>query len=141
MAYLRVAGPTPTAEDAPFWAFCRQGVLKFQRCTRCASVRHPPGPRCPKCRSDESEWCDAGPARLFSYTMIHKPRPELEAPDPYIIAIVEFPECGSVRLISNVVDAPEREQLRIGAPLELVWEKAENGVPLPRFKMKPWFKR
>jgi uncharacterized OB-fold protein len=51
---------------------------------------------------------------------------------PYVIGIVEFPDLGGIRLISNIVDAPA-DELRLGLPLELIWGEAENGTALPWF--------
>lgn len=135
MAYLPLPGPVPDPDDAPFWEYCRQHELRFQRCTVCGRFRHPPAPCCPHCRSFESEWVRAPEVgELFSYTVVHHPVSEAIRPHlPYNIAIVAFPECGGVRLISNVVDAAP-DELRIGMKLQLIWEAAPDGQPLPRFK-------
>jgi hypothetical protein len=137
MAYLSFASPEPTIDDKPFWEYCAQRELRFQRCTSCKAYRHPPVPACPNCRSFGEEWVWAGEkGRIFSYTIVHHPVfPELADDVPYNIVIVEFPECGGVRLVSNVVDL-EPEQILIGREVRLVWEPADNGLLLPRFSGK-----
>jgi len=137
MAYLPLPGPVPELDDSPFWEFCAQRELRFQHCKSCGRFRHPPGPCCPYCQSFESDWVRAPEqGSLFSYTVVHHPVSEAIRPHlPYNIAIVAFPECDGVRLISNIVDLAPSE-LRIGMPLWLDWEVADNGQPLPRFRAR-----
>ena len=52
---------------------------------------------------------------------------------PYNIVIVDFPECGHARLVSNLVDAAP-DEIYIGMRITLVWETAGNGMFVPRFK-------
>lgn len=135
MGYLPAAGPVPNHDDLPFWESCRNRELRFQRCTGCGRFRHPPVPACQACQSMAFGWEPAGTAGvLFSYTVVHHPVSEaMKAHVPYNVAIVAFPNCGGVRLVSNVIDvAPDG--LRLGMPLELVWEAADNGWLLPRFR-------
>lgn len=137
MSYLPTTPPAPGIDDRPFWDFCSVRELRFQRCAACGRFRHPPSPCCPKCRSDASEWVPAGDSGiLYSYSVVHHGvTPALRARGPYNIAIVAFPQCGGVRLVSNVVDAAEGE-LRIGSTVHLVWDPAETGLPLPRFALR-----
>ena len=58
--------------------------------------------------------------------------PAMAAYIPYVPAVIELPDAGGVRLISNIVGAP-LEAIRIGAPVEAVWEDREDGVSLVRF--------
>ena len=135
MAYLPVEGPDPTVEDAPFWDACKRRELVFQACADCGRVRHPPVPACPHCRSMRIDWRPAGTrGRLFSYTIVHHPVTEaLKAHVPFNVAIVAFPDCQGVKLVSNVIDA-RPDEMRIAMPLDLVWQEAANGWPLPRFR-------
>ena len=74
--------------------------------------------------------------QVFSYTIVHHPVSDLVRERvPYNIVVVEFPGVEDVRLVSNVVDLPP-EDIRIGMPVRLIWEPAENGIPLPRFTAK-----
>lgn len=130
------AGPVePTVDDAPFWAACAQRRLVFQRCTDCRAFRHPPLPRCPQCQSAALDWVDApGRGRLFSFTVTRRAfRPDLSAAVPYVVALVHFPDCGDVRLVTNVVDV-DPSSLDIGMQLELHWAESADGLPLPIFR-------
>jgi uncharacterized OB-fold protein len=144
MSYLPDAmpGPEPTIDDKPFWDFCKAGELRFQRCTQCGRFRHPPGPTCPRCHSFTSEWVRApDEAELFSFTIVHySAMPQITPALPYNVAIVRFPSCDDVRIVSNVVEA-NRDKLRIGMPLSLVFETASNGMRLPRFRPKKLARR
>ena len=42
---------------------------------------------------------------------------------PYNIVIVDFPECGHARLVSNLIDATP-EEIHIGMEVSLLWEAA-----------------
>lgn len=139
MPYLPETLPAvqPTLDDQKFWAYCRERSLRFQTCARCGTFRHPPMPLCPKCHSDESAWTIAkGPMLIFTYTWVHHPaHPEVKASLPYNVALVEFPACGHVRLVSNVVDASQAD-LVIGREVFLHWELGNGGQFLPRFRLK-----
>lgn len=72
-------------------------------------------------------------AELFSFTVVHHAAHEaVRTTVPYNIAIVLYPSLDNLRIVSNVVDvAPD--DLRIGMKLRLVWEKAGNGMWVPRY--------
>ncbi len=139
MSYLphEVFGPQPNVDDRVFWDYCKQRELRFQRCSSCHRFRHPPGPVCSACRSFESEWVQAPDSGVvFSFTIVHHPaHPAVASAIPYNVVVVDFPELGHSRLISNVIDATP-EQIHIGMPVTLVWEDSSTGIPLPRFKRK-----
>jgi hypothetical protein len=139
MTYLPngVPGPQPTLDDKAFWDYCQQRELRFQRCTVCGRFRHPPAPVCAACRSLESEWVRAPETGVvFSFTIVHHPaHPAVATSTPYNIVIVDFPECGDARLVSNLIDVAPQE-VRIGMKVTLVWETADNGLIIPRFKKR-----
>lgn len=137
MTYLpnEIPGPQPTIDDQAFWDYCQQRELRFQRCTACGRFRHPPAPVCAACRSFDSEWVRAPETGVvFSFTIVHHPAHAAVASiTPYNIVIVDFPECGHARLVSNLVDVTP-EEVKIGMHIGLVWETAGNGLLIPRFK-------
>lgn len=137
MTYLpnEIPGPQPTIDDEAFWDYCQQRELRFQRCTSCERFRHPPAPVCASCRSFELEWVRAPETGVvFSFTIVHHPaHPAVASITPYNIVIVDFPECGHARLVSNLINATP-EEVWIGMNVTLVWETAGNGLLVPRFK-------
>lgn len=128
-------GPEPAIDDAAFWEWCAKGELRFQRCAGCGRFRLPPMPACSHCRSFEFEWVRAPETgEVFSFTVVHHAAHRAIGPAlPYNIAIVAFPECDGVRLVSNVMDAAPGE-LEIGMRVGLAWDTAGNGRTVPRFK-------
>jgi uncharacterized OB-fold protein len=138
VTYLPVAGPSPELDDKPFWDACRRHELRFQRCSACGRFRHPPSPVCARCYSTASEWVlSSGTGRVFSYTIVHHPVSKaLRERVPYNVVVVEFPECGGVRLISNIVNLQPWE-IRTGLSVSVTWETADNGISLPRFSGRP----
>jgi uncharacterized protein len=116
----------------PFWDAASRGELVLPRCGECGAFRWPPGPFCPRCRSQEVAWAPAGEARLYSYTLVRqKPSTGDEAVRRVAPALVEFPACDGVRIMAAIVDTPA-EAIRIGARLELRWAAA-GGAQVPQF--------
>jgi uncharacterized OB-fold protein len=125
----------PNTWTEPFWVAAGKHQLIVQRCLNCGIVRHPPGPFCPKCRTQESEWVDlSGRATLYSFTVIrHALVPQLRDYLPMVIAVVEPEEAPSARLVANLVDVAVGD-VSIGMSLEVVWEDAGDGVAVYRFR-------
>jgi len=134
MSYLPDDVPAPdiNADDAPFWDHVGQRRLTFQCCADCQYVQHPPTPFCPKCHSTRRNWIDAPEfGEVFTYTITHHPsHPSVKPSTPYNIVVVDYPELGHVRLISNMVDGNDIE---IGMKVRLVWDE-QGGRPMPRFE-------
>lgn len=135
--YLPDLGPI-TAPQLPehisFWEYCAKRELRFQCCGECERWRHPPAPVCPHCGSAAVTWKLAPTrAELFSYTVVHHAStPALRGHVPYNIAIVSFPDLVDIRIVSNVLDVAPQD-LRIGMPLQLVWQEQAPGRVLPLF--------
>ena len=113
----------------PFWQATALGELTLPRCASCETYRWPPGPFCPSCRSQQVEWVPAGPAILYSYTVVRQPAAggEMKVIAP---SLVEFPEAGGVRIVAAIVDTP-LTSLAIGAALTLRWNSSgEDNVPV-----------
>ncbi|MGW0582573.1 thiolase C-terminal domain-containing protein [Streptomyces sp. NPDC002920] len=124
--------PATTQETEFFWTSGRDGRLRFQSCTACDALIHPPGPVCRHCRSHATEIREvSGRATLIGFTVNHRfPFPGL--PTPFVLAQVAIEEDPRVRLTTNAVDcAPE--DLWIGLRMEAVFERAgETWLPLFR---------
>ena len=127
------AAPDPLA--AAFWTPGEHGELRLQRCTACGRFRHPPLLGCPGCGSPDTEWAPvSGRGTVFSYTIAtHPVSPQLADYCPYNVVLVELEEAPDVRIISNIVDtAPE--EIAIGMPVILAWDRVSEEVSLPRFR-------
>src|SRR3954466_10318678 len=119
---------SPVVDDdgAPFWEYAARGELRVQACAApgCGLLRFPPRPCCPHCQSFDSEWRRmSGKGRIWSYVVPHPPLlPAYAAPAPYTAIIVELADAPRIRLVGNLVTAPDADldsfdphRMRIGA--------------------------
>ncbi len=142
----RIAMPPPAVRakidtnswTSRFWEAAAEHRLEIPRCGSCAIFRMPPTPFCPNCRSQEVEWVEIGGEGLvYSYTIVERAViPGTEGNLPYVPAIIELPEAGNVRLISNVVSCPVGG-IEVGKKVSLVWEDLSQGKSLPQFTITP----
>src|SRR4029453_6934512 len=128
--------PGITEDGAPYWAACREGRLAAQRCTACGHLRFPPSVICPKCLAEAHEWTTlSGRGHIYSFIVVHRPQhPAFFADAPYNVAIVELDE--GIRLHTNVVECAN-EDLHIGMPVEVVFERIDDEVTRPKFRPPP----
>ena len=124
----------PDQWTAPFWAAAAQHHLVCARCGNCGRFRMPPGPFCPRCRSQEVEWPRlSGQGTVFTYTIVtHPVMPILHGHLPYAVAAVTLSDAGGVRLLGNVVGI-DSEELAVGLPVRVQWADIAEGVSVPRF--------
>lgn len=125
--------PGVTEDGAPYWEGCRQGELRIQRCDACQHLRFPPALVCPKCLAAEHTWVAmSGRATIWSFIVVHRPQhPGFFADAPYNVAVVELAE--GIRLHTNVVDCAN-EELHIGMPVEVTFQKVDDEITLPKFR-------
>jgi uncharacterized protein len=123
-----------TAVTKPYWQALSEGRLEFQHCRACGHDWLPARHQCPACLSADSEWRPAsGKGRLISWVVYHIAyAPHLAERVPYNVAIVELAE--GPRLMTNIINHPDGQGLRIEAPVELVIE-SDFGHALPRFRL------
>ena len=126
--------PVPNADNAGFWEGCRNHELRIQRCRACDALRHPPRPMCPQCTHMEYEWMRvSGRGTIYSFTIVHGPTlPAFQARAPHNVVVIQLDE--GPYIVSNVVDCAA-EQIRIGAPVEVVFEDIDQGITLPKFRV------
>ncbi|MER7535984.1 OB-fold domain-containing protein [Streptomyces sp. NPDC097704] len=136
--------PLIDEDGAPFWEYAARGELRVQGCTNCGELRFPPRPCCPHCQSFDSEWrLMSGRGRIWSYVLPHPPLlPEYAAQAPYNAVLVELADAPRVRLVGNVVAAPDAPlnsvdpaRLRIGAPVRVAFTEVD-GVIVPRWLLE-----
>jgi len=124
--------PMPTEDSAPYWEGTRKSELRAQRCGGCGHLRWPPAPVCPRCLSLEHEWTAlSGKGRVFSWIVVHKSQHPAFWGDPFNVAIVELDE--GPRLHTNLVEV-EPSAIRIGLPVEVVFDKQNDEITLPKFR-------
>ena len=121
--------PQTDGPDAPFWQALRRREVQVQRCGGCGTHRFPATRYCAQCRSAESAWVAVAPrGTLETWCVFHRPYFD-GLPVPYTVIQARL-DCG-VRLFSNPAGPGE---LRIGMPLEAVFEDVTDTVTLLKFK-------
>lgn len=127
--------PLPRLEglSGEFYGWCRQGELRFQRCSGCGAFRHVPRSMCPRCNSMEWEWArSSGCGTVYTWTVVERAlHPAFMNATPLAPVVVEMAE--GVRLLSTMIDCAPQE-LSIGMPVEVVFEAVTPEVTLPRFR-------
>ena len=130
---VKAKRPLPGVSDDTrfFWEGCAEGRLLIQRCSACATLRHPPAPVCIACHSFEWDTVQAsGRASLYSFVVMHYPEvAPFDHPNP--IGLIELEE--GVRLIAGLTGMP-REQLRIGQRLQVEFQTFDEQQTLPLFR-------
>jgi uncharacterized OB-fold protein len=134
----------PDVEDPdgqPFWEGTAKGELRVQRCGDCSRPRIPPRPMCPWCNSLRNDWqAVSGRGTIWSFIVPHPPLlPAYAELAPYNVVVVALEEDPSLRLIGNLVAAPEGAingvdpaSIKIGDPVRVVFQRVED-VWLPRW--------
>lgn len=127
--------PRITPDNRPFWEAARRHELRLQRCGECGRFWYPPGPVCPDCLAEHFEWSQvSGRGIISSWVVFHKAYfPAFAAEIPYAVVQVELEE--GPRLISSLVGI-SREEIRIGIPVEVVFDDVTPELSLPRFRRR-----
>ena len=105
------------------------GRLHLQRCTECATWRHPPRFRCASCGSGAWAWEPAsGRGRVFTWTVTHRPVDPAYARElPYAVVVVELDE--GPRVVGNplglapadlALDLPVVVEIEVASPAAFV---------------------
>ena len=128
--------PEITPVTRPFWEAAANKNLVMQRCGDCGSWVWCPRPVCVECGGEKLEWVPlSGRGEVFAFTVIREVVGRALrgfAPDiPYVTAWIDLEE--GPRFCSNIVGCAI-DEVKIGMPVEAVFEEARNGIFLPKFK-------
>jgi uncharacterized OB-fold protein len=122
----------PTDDTRFYWESAKAGKLVIQKCAACGTPQFYPRAFCIRCLSDGVEWIEAsGRGTIYTFTVNHRPANDyMKDRVPYIVAAIDLDE--GVRLIANIVDS-DPKQVRCGAAVRVVFEKASEEITLPQF--------
>ena len=125
--------PVPTPVSEPFWAALRDERIELQRCDACARWVYYPRSRCPACLSDRLTWTPVdGIGSVYTFAVAEQPTaPPFADEVPQLLAVVELTE--GVRLSTTLVDV-EPGAIRIGLPVQPVFDHGDDGITLLRFR-------
>jgi len=110
--------------------------LVIQRCQECNYFNHPPRPLCDACLSQRLEFVPvSGRGTVYSYTVMHQPNiAGFEKEVPYINVLVELDEQPRLFMVSYL-PISEREKILIGGRVEVTFEKIDDEITLPQFRL------
>lgn len=125
--------PLANEDSQEYWEGCRQGELRIQKCRGCGHFRFPPSVLCPRCLSTDFAWeKSSGRGTVYTFIVVHRPQhPAFYEDVPYNVAIIELDE--GPRLHSRIVGCAN-EEIAIGMPVEVVFEKKNDDVTMPYFR-------
>jgi uncharacterized OB-fold protein len=127
--------PAPDGVTQFFWDGVARHELWIQRCQNCKHYLHYPKVLCRFCQSDDlAPEQMSGHATLYTWTIAVQPfHPFYVDRIPYIVATVELVEQPGLMFMSQIVECAEAD-LRIGLPLEVIFEELAPALTLPFFR-------
>lgn len=126
--------PGLTHDNRFFWDGVRDGKLLIQRCGDCGTLRHPPGPVCPRCRSFEwNTLAASGRGTVYSF-VLHRYPVIPPFPSPHPVALIELDE--GTRLVSDLVGI-DPEAVRIGLRVQVEFNAVDPDFVVPQFRPIP----
>lgn len=120
-----------TQDNSFFFEAAKEGRLEIQRCADCRTLRHPPGPSCPACRSFAWDTVVAsGRCTLHSWTVVHHPQDPAFS-YPLAVGLVDLEE--GTRLVADIAGIEESD-LEMGMALEVGFTEHAHGAVLPQLR-------
>lgn len=131
--------PVVAPVNEGMWRAAAAGRLAVQRCRDCGAHRYPPGDGCYRCSSCRWEWSTLpGTGVVYSYAWIpdrsRAAAGEEAACYNVVVVTLDGTEGEPVRILSNVVNAWERRDLRVGQAVQVVGVPFADGMALPCFR-------
>ena len=125
--------PIPDPVTKPFWDSLKARAIQLQRCQSCQKFVYYPRALCPGCLSSNLAWTPvSGRGVLHAFTIPNR-HPNRAFQPPYVVALVELEE--GVRMMSNLIGVdPTPEAVKIGMPVEIVYDDATEEITLPKFR-------
>jgi uncharacterized OB-fold protein len=123
--------------DEPYWSGLRENSLRVQQCQACQGYQWGPEWICHHCHSDEVTFVEVAPEGIiYSYERVwHPVHPALSDQGAYIVALVELPHAGDIRMVGNLLGDPEAA-VEIGCRVRGVFEHHEDADPA--FTLLQW---
>jgi len=120
-------------ENRPWWEALKRHELYLQRCRDCAAIRYYPRAQCPECLSPRTEWIRAsGRGKVYTFTATWQNQAAgFRESIPYVMAYVQLDE--GPKMLTNIIDCGP-EQVKIGMPVEVVYEDVTAEVTLAKFR-------
>jgi hypothetical protein len=126
--------PIPTEDTKPYWEGAKASKLLIQKCAMCDTLQFYPRTYCLTCLNESMTWVEAaGDGEIYTFSINHRPANEyMKDKIPYAVAAIDLDE--GVRMLANIVESDIR-QIKCGARVKVVFEKASDEITLPQFKL------
>ncbi len=127
--------PTPDPVTKPFWDSLKVQAIQLQRCDACQTFVFYPRSHCPGCLSDDLVWTPvSGRGVVHAFTIPYRhPNPAFREGGPYVVALIELDE--GARMLTNLVEVDATpEAVKVGMPVEIVYDAVTDEVTLPKFR-------
>jgi hypothetical protein len=127
--------PVMQPEWEQYWQKAKEHELWLMRCKDCAQTYFYPRAICPHCFSRNTEWFrSSGRGTLHAFAIVQRaPTPAFADMVPYVVAFVELE--GGARIPTNlVIENPDPSNVKIGMPVEVVFDDVDERVTLPKFR-------
>ncbi len=127
--------PEPDADTIEYWEAANRGEYVIPYCEACEQYFFYPRRYCPSCTSERVTFRNAsGRGSVYSFSVVHRaPIPAFEGRVPYTVGLVELDE--GPRVYARI--EPGSEQVQIGSPVEVRFERKSDEISLPYFEVKP----
>jgi uncharacterized OB-fold protein len=135
MAELKKPLPTPEPVTNPFWDSLKQHRMMIQRGKTSGKYVFYPRRFMPGDFDEEMEWVPvSGRGTLHAFSIPHwHPNKAFTADGPYVVALIELEE--GAKILSNLIDVePTPEAVKIGMPVEVVYDDVNEEITLPKFR-------
>ena len=125
--------PAITPDMAEFFEGARRGQLMVHKCNGCGELNFPAYTICSKCLSTGGKWVPvSGRGEVYSFNIMHQVyHPAFAGEVPYAVVVVKLEE--GAKFVSNLIGIKPSE-IRIGMPVDVVFEKMNDEVSLPKFQ-------
>jgi uncharacterized protein len=124
--------PLVTSADKAFWEAAKRHELLAYRCLNCGAY-YSVVIDCVKCSAPHMEWVKvSGRGTVYTYTIYYQIyNPVWKEDIPYNAAWVQLEE--GPLILTSIVGA-KNEELRVGLPVEVIYDDVTEEVTLPKFK-------
>lgn len=124
--------PVKGTHTRPFWEGAKEGRLMLPRCSDCNRVHWYPRHICPFCHSMSLEWIEgSGEGSIHTFAVQHLVFGKWAADAPFVTAYIDLKEGDRMLTVLRGVDPEKPEQIRIGAPVRVEFEKADEDTFIP----------
>ena len=121
---MKIPSPPVNPENKAFYDATREGRFMLGRCKACKEWHYYPRAVCPFCSGSTELAAAKGSGKIYSYSVMRR------VAEPYAIAYVTLEE--GVTVLTNLVDC-DLDNIRIDAPVRVVFKPAEGGEMIPMF--------